>query len=201
MIKKTKNFILASSSQSRKKILKNTGLKFTVIKPKVNEEKYKKIFKKRKYNIKKTTSELANLKCKYVAQKNKNRLVVGCDTLIKIDNKIIYKAKNLSQAKKKLNKLSGKKHEIYSSAVVYLNNKKIWKATEKTTVKIRTISKKEINTYLKNCGKKIIKSVGCYEIEKKGPNIIEYINGDYFNVMGFPLFSFLVFLKKFNIKK
>ena len=57
MIKKTKNFILASSSQSRKKILKNTGLKFTVINPKVNEEKYKKIFKKRKYNIKKTTSE------------------------------------------------------------------------------------------------------------------------------------------------
>ena len=55
-----------------------------------------------------------------------------------------------------------------------------------------------INTNIKN---KILKSAGCYQIEKSGPNIIENIIGDFFNVMGFPLFPFLVFLKKFNIKK
>ena len=50
-------------------------------------------------------------------------------------------------------------------------------------------------------GKQILNCVGCYQIEKSGPNIVESIKGDFFNVMGFPLFPFLDFLKKFNIKK
>ena len=50
-------------------------------------------------------------------------------------------------------------------------------------------------------GIKILNSVGCYQIEAGGANIIEGIKGDYFNVMGFPLFPFLNFLKKINIKK
>ena len=103
--------------------------------------------------------------------------------------------------KKKLKKLSGKKHIIYSSAAAYYNNKLVWKKTQKTTVKIRKISTKEINSYLKRSGKEILNSVGCYQIEKKGPNIIEYVVGDFFNVMGFPLFPFLTFILKYNIYK
>ena len=66
---------------------------------------------------------------------------------------------------------------------------------------IRKLTKREIDSYLKLCGKNILHSVGCYQIEKEGANIVESINGDLFNVMGFPLFPFLLFLKKFNIKK
>jgi len=199
-MKKKHQIVLASSSTSRKKIFKNAGLNFVIRKPKINEEKYQRIFKKKKFNIKKTTNKLAELKCASVINK-KSEIIVGCDTLIQINKKIIHKAKNIKQVKKRLNELSGKKHQLYSSVVVYFNNKLIWKKTEKTNVKIRKLSKKEINDYIKKCGKTIINSVGCYEIEKNGPSIIEYIKGDFFNVMGFPLFSFLVFLKKFNIKK
>ena len=63
------------------------------------------------------------------------------------------------------------------------------------------VSSKEIDDYLIKSGKQILDCVGCYQIEKAGPNIIENIKGDFFNVMGFPLFSFLLFLIKFNIKK
>ena len=97
--------------------------------------------------------------------------------------------------------MSNKKHLIYSSASVYYNEKEVWNSTQKTTVKIRKISQKEADLYLKKVGKKILNSVGCYRLEKEGPNIIENIQGDFFNVMGFPLFPFLKFLKKFNIKK
>ena len=83
---------------------------------------------------------------------------------------------------------------------VYYNEKEIWSATEKTFVKIRALKNEEIDLYLKKSGKKILFSVGCYQIEAYGPNIIEKIEGDFFNVMGFPLFPFLNFLKKFNIK-
>jgi len=199
-MKKNFQIVLASSSASRKKIFKNIGFNFITRKPKVDEEKHQRTFKKKKYNIKKITKTLAELKCKSI-KKRKSELVIGCDTLIKINNKIIHKAKNIKEAKKRIKELSGKQHQLYSSVVVYFDNKPVWEKTVKTNVKIRRLSKKEINNYIQECGKTIIKSVGCYEIEKKGPNIIEYIKGDFFNVMGFPLFPFLVFLKKFNIKK
>ena len=96
--------------------------------------------------------------------------------------------------------MAGKKHSIYSSASVFYNKKEIWNTTQKTTVKIRKLTNEEINIYLSNTGKKILSSVGCYQIEMGGVNIIEGIKGDYFNVMGFPLFPFLNFLKKMNIE-
>ena len=103
--------------------------------------------------------------------------------------------------KKKIKKLSGKKHTIVSSVAAYYNDKFIWCCTVNTKVKIKKLSEAEINKYLKSCGPSILGSVGCYQLEKLGPTIIEEITGDHFTVMGFPLFPFLKFLKKFNIKK
>ena len=47
-------------------------------------------------------------------------------------------------------------------------------------------------------GNNILNTVGCYQIEKLGPNIIQNIEGDFFNVMGFPIFKFLTFLKEYE---
>ena len=96
-MKKNFQIVLASSSASRKKIFKNIGFNFITRKPKVDEEKHQRTFKKKKYNIKKITKTLAELKCKSI-KKRKSELVIGCDTLIKINNKIIHKAKNIKEA-------------------------------------------------------------------------------------------------------
>ena len=200
MIFKTK-FILASSSQSRYDLLKKNKLNFIRTKPICNEGPIKKKLLKKKYSAKLISLELARMKAKSVAVKNTNKLVVGSDTTISINGFLLDKAKNLKGAKKKLLQISNKKHQIYSSASAYYNNREVWKITQKTTVKIRKISQKEADLYLKNIGKQILNSVGCYRLEKEGANIIENIKGDFFNVMGFPLFPFLVFLKKFNVKK
>ena len=111
------------------------------------------------------------------------------------------KAKNLKEAKNKIKLMAGKKHSIYSSASVFYNKREVWNQTQKTTVKIRKLTEQEISLYLLKAGNKILGSVGCYQIETGGANIIENIKGDYFNVMGFPLFPFLNFLKKTSIKK
>jgi len=113
----------------------------------------------------------------------------------------LKKQRPLVMQKKKLGKMAGKKHHIYSSAAAYFNNKLVWKTTQKTTVKLRKLNKEEINQYLKKTNKGVLNSVGCFQIEKDGPNIIENIKGDFFNVMGFPLFPFLNFLKKFKTDK
>jgi len=132
--------------------------------------------------------------------KKKDTLIIGADTAIDLKGQTINKAKNIKEAKKKIKKLSGTTHEIYSTAVAYYNNKLVWKKTQKAKITIRKLSEKEIQNYLKECGKQILTSVGCYQVEKKGPNIIEKIEGDFFCVMGFPLFPFLFFLKKFKRK-
>ena len=194
-------FVLASTSKSRYFILKNTGLSFSRHTPLCDENKFKKTLLIKKTTPKKISLELARLKALSVSKKIKNKIIVGSDTVIFINKKILSKAKNLREAKNKIKLMSGKKHFIYSSASVFYNKREIWNKTQKTTVKIRKLTEKEINLYLSTAGNKILNSVGCHQIEMGGVNIIENIKGDYFNVMGFPLFPFLNFLKKTNIKK
>ncbi len=191
-----KQFILASNSASRKMLLKNVGLNFFSIKPLCDEDYIKSQLLKK--NTKKTNLPklLAKAKALSVSKDNTKHLVVGSDTIILLNNKIINKAKTMEDAKKKLQKLSGKKHQIISGASVCFNNKQIWSYQQTSTIHMNTLNEKQINTYLKKTGKIILSSVGCYQVERLGPQIIKSIKGDFFNVLGFPLFPFLSFLSK-----
>ena len=191
-----KQFILASKSSSRKMLLKNAGLSFFTEKPLCDEEYIKDQLLKKSINKKNLPKLLAEAKALSVSKKNTNLLVVGSDTIILFKNKIINKAKTMEGAKKKLQKLSGKKHQIISSASVCLDNKQIWSYQQTSTIHMNKLNQKQINLYLKKTGKNILSSVGCYQVERLGPQIIKSIKGDYFNVLGFPLFPFLTFLSK-----
>ena len=191
-----KQFILASNSASRKMLLKNAGLKFFSEKPLCDEDNIKDQLLKK--NTKKTNFPklLAEAKALSVSKNNTKYLVVGSDTIILFNNTIINKAKTMKEAKKKLQKLSGKKHQIISGASVCLNNKQIWSYQQTSTIHMNALNQKQINTYLEKTGKNILSSVGCYQVERLGPQIIKSIKGDFFNVLGFPLFPFLTFLSK-----
>ena len=189
-----KQFILASNSSSRKTLLKNAGLCFFTKKPLCDEEYIKNQLLKKNVDKKNLPRLLAKAKALSVSKKNTKHLVVGCDTIIIFNNKVINKAKTVEEARKKLQKLSGKKHQIISGASICLNNNQIWSYQQTSTIHMRILSQKQISTYLKETNKDILSSVGCYQLEKLGPQIIKSINGDFFNVLGFPLFPFLTFL-------
>ena len=188
-----KNFLLASKSSSRYRILKGVGLKFKIINPRCNEELIKEKLLNLKINIKNLPKYLAKEKALSVSKKT-NSLVVGSDTVIIFQNKIISKAKNLKEAKRKLKKLSGKKHKIISAVSVCQKEKQIWSSKQESTITLKKLNNEQIDEYLKTAGKQILSSVGCYQAEKLGPQIIKSIKGDFFNVLGFPLFPFLSFL-------
>ena len=78
-----------------------------------------------------------------------NKIVLGCDTVIYHNGKILDKVNSIDKAKKKIKSLSGKEHLIVSGLTICLNGSKIWENYEKTRVKIRKLNKSEINTYLK----------------------------------------------------
>ena len=188
-----KNFLLASKSSSRYRLLKNAGLTFQTATPSCDEDHIKAQLLKSKISIQNFAKHLAREKAMSVSNKT-NNLVVGSDTIIIFQNTLINKAKNLSQAKSKLKKLSGKKHKIISAVSVCHKEKQIWSAQQESTVTLRKLSTDQIDHYLKKTGKEILSSVGCYQAEKLGPQIIKSIKGDFFNVLGFPLFPFLSFL-------
>ena len=191
-----KKFILASNSDSRKRLLKNAGLVFLTEKPLCDEEYIKDQLLKKNISKKNFPKLLAQAKALSVSKKNTKNLVVGSDTIILFNNKIINKAKTIEEAKKKLQKLSGKKHQIISGVSVCLNHNQIWSYQQSSTIHINDLNQKQIDAYLKKTGKNILSSVGCYQVEKLGPQIIKSIYGDFFNVLGFPLFPFLTFLSK-----
>ena len=188
-----KKFLLASKSSSRYRLLKNAGLVFQTAIPNCDEDHIKVQLLKSKISIKNLAKHLAREKAMSVSNKT-NNLVVGSDTIIIFQNTLINKAKNLSQAKSKLKKLSGKKHKIISAVSVCHKEKQIWYAQQESTITLRKLSTDQIDYYLKKTGKEILSSVGCYQAEKLGPQIIKSIKGDFFNVLGFPLFPFLSFL-------
>ena len=188
-----KKFLLASKSSSRYRLLKNAGLAFQTAIPNCDEDRIKSQLLKSKISIKNLAKHLAREKAISVGNKT-NNLVVGSDTIIIFQNTLINKAKNLSQAKSKLKKLSGKKHKIISAVSVCHKEKQIWSAQQESTITLRKLSTDQIDHYLKKTGKEILSSVGCYQAEKLGPQIIKSIKGDFFNVLGFPLFPFLSFL-------
>ena len=190
-----KKFILASSSKSRFKILKQNKLNFKQIKPRCDEEKIKQQLLKNKKSPISVVKKLAREKTVSVSINNPKEVTVGCDTIILLNKKMIQKAKNLNEAENKILKMSGKKHKIISAISVYKNKTRLWEHVEITTIEVRNLTIKEIRKYLSFCGRGVLSSVGCYQIEKNGPTIIKNINGDFFNVMGFPLFPFLNFLK------
>tara|TARA_B100000927_G_C16311278_1_gene407523 strand:+ start:153 stop:746 length:594 start_codon:yes stop_codon:yes gene_type:complete len=191
-------FILASSSKSRVKILKNSGFKFETQKPLCDEEEVKKqinfLIKKPLYFAKRLSFEKA--KSVSILNTNTNKYVIGCDTLISFQKKIFDKAKNMREAKQKIKNFSGKKHKIISAVTICKNGKKIWQTHEISEVKIKKLSNDQINKYLSNSGNQILGSVGCYQVELLGTQIIEKIDGDFFNVMGLPLFKLMKYVSK-----
>ena len=189
-----KNFILASSSKSRLHMLKSVGLKFMQTPPNCDEEKIKKKLDKK--NPKNFVKKLSFEKSKSIScqKKYRNKIVLGCDTVVVINNKIFDKAKNMKEAAEKIRQMSGKEHKIISGISITKNGKLLWQDHETTKVIIRKLKEKQISNYLKKTGKQILDSVGCYQIEAAGPTIIENINGDFFNVMGLPVFKLLKYI-------
>ena len=116
-----KEFILASSSKSRFKILKQNKLNFKQVEPKCDEEKIKKKLLKNNNKPTDVVKILAREKTISVSIKNPKEITVGCDTIILLNKKMIQKAKNLNEAQKKITEMSGKKHNIISAVSVYKN--------------------------------------------------------------------------------
>lgn len=116
--------------------------------------------------------------------KNENDIVIGADTVVSIDGKILGKPKDKADAYNMLKMLSGKEHSVFTGVTVigYGNTDTF---SVETRVKFFELTDEEINNYT-NTGEPFDKAGG-YGIQGKGSLLVEKIDGDYFNVVGLPV--------------
>jgi len=192
---KNKRIILASTSPRRKlllnALLKNFGLKFDVIPANIVEYLPEKV-----RNYGNFAANLAELKALEVAVR-KNGIIIAADTIVVLNNKILGKPDSAAGAKKMLKILSGNLHKVYTGLVVFDTQKdKLYKSFEVTSVRFRKLSSKEIEFYV-STGSPMDKA-GSYGIQDDfGSTFVEKINGDYFNVVGLPVFKLYYALTHF----
>jgi septum formation protein len=179
--------ILASSSPRRKELLKQIGIKF-IEHPSNFEEKNTHISPHH------LVIHNAKGKAKEVAKFYKNALIIGVDTVVAYKEHLIGKPKNNIDAKRILKLLSNTTHEVITGVCVY-NTKtgKILTKSETTQIKMAKISNEEIEKYIKTGEGK--DKAGSFAIQGKGSLFIKKIDGDYFNVVGLPIYLLKTMLK------
>lgn len=177
-----KHIILASASPRRKEILELADLKFDIM-PSNAEE----ITTKRAPN--EVVMELASIKAKDIYDKSdKQSMIVGADTVVAYQGQILGKPADETDAKRMLSMLSGQTHEVYTGVCI-IEDGKTKTFYEETKVTFYKISDKQIDHYIKT-GEPMDKA-GSYGIQGKAAVFIKGIEGDYYNVVGFPIARFL----------
>lgn len=196
--------ILASGSPRRSEILEQVGIEFSVISSAIEEISTKNIPEE-------IVLELATMKAKDVAgQISEASIIIGADTMVALNGQVMGKPKDEEDAKDMLRKIQGKKHQVYTGVCVIikeinrekdkkteLESEKIISFTEKTEVWVYPMTEEQIEAYVRT-GEPVDKA-GAYGIQGKFAAHIEKIEGDYFNIVGFPVARFYQTLRKEGI--
>ena len=193
-----KSIILASKSEVRKKILDANEIKSIAEPSNLDEDEVKKSLINQGATPELISKSLAELKANKVSQKRIGKIVLGADSVIDLNGKLISKPTNRTEAMNILTSLNGKSHFLISSVCISLDGKMIWNYTEKAKMKMKNFTKKELEIYLGKITDKDLYSYNVYQIEGEGKKLFSEINGDVDTIMGLPIKSIKKYLD--NIK-
>lgn len=188
--------ILASSSPRRQEIIKKLGVNVEIVPSQYSENLERSKYKNHGDYIK----DLAKLKVLDVYERLKNdkihpKLIIGADTLVCLDDVIFGKPKDKNDAFRMLSRLNNKVHTVFTGVCLKTPTKEVT-FYETTDVKFGNLTKTQIDAYIKT-GEPLDKAGG-YGIQGVGGCLVEKINGDYYTVMGLPLYSLIKHLNNLS---
>ena len=178
--------ILASKSGVRKKILEDNQIKCVVEHSNIDEDNIKESLLKEKATPEIISKNLAELKANKISQKISGELVLGADSVIDLNGKIISKPVDRNEALKILCDLNGQTHHLISSVCISQNGSMIWNHTEKASLTMKKMSKEELKIYLAKISDKALYAYNVYQIEGEGKFLFSKIEGDKNTIMGLP---------------
>ena len=179
--------ILASKSGVRRQILQNNNINFDVVHSNVDEDMAKESFLSEGADPLIISKNLAELKAVKVSKNFPDTLVLGADSVISLNDNLINKPNSRDEALKILLKLNGNIHYLISSVCFVKNGSMVWNFTDKSELKMKNLSLKDIESYLKKIDTKTLLSYGVYQIEANGLDLFEYVKGDKDSIMGLPI--------------
>ena len=190
--------ILASKSGVRKKILEENNVEFDVVPSQVDEDMAKESLLNEGADPFLISKNLAELKAVKVSKSNADQLILGADSVISLNDKLINKPKTREEAFEILFNLNGKIHYLISSVFFVKNGSMVWNYSEKSELKMKQMDKKQITSYLDKIPTSTLQAYGVYQIEAKGIELFEYIKGDENSIMGLPIKQIKQYIKNYK---
>lgn len=187
--------ILASLSETRRSILESAGIKFEARSALVNEERSKAELRSDGLAAHAVAKGLAEIKALSIDAPK--ALVIGSDQTLEFgDFGMLDKPASRADARSQLKMLRGKSHFLHSAVVAAENGKIVWRQVDTARLTMRAVSDEFIETYLDLEYEAIRNSVGCYHIEGRGVQLFDWMEGNYFTILGLPLLPLLDYLRK-----
>jgi len=190
--------VLASKSGVRKKILKNHNIDCEVIVSNVDEDEIKVSLQAEGADPLSISKNLAEIKSIKVSSKNPDRLVLGADSVISLNNELINKPKSREEALMILKKLNNSKHFLISSACISKNGAMIWNYTDSSELKMKNFSDQQLSNYLDKIKTETLLAYGVYQVEADGLELFDYIKGDHNSIMGLPIKEIINYIGKYK---
>ena len=189
------NLILASKSKVRKDILSQNGISCEVKPSNLDEDPIKLNLVKQGASPEIISKNLAELKANKVSSQANDKIVLGADSVIDLENMVISKPRDRGEAIKILKKLNGKTHFLISSICLSLNGRMIWNYTDRASLKMKTFKEEELKEYLSKISDEKLYSYNVYQVEGEGKKLFEKIDGDKDTIMGLPIKKLKEYLK------
>jgi septum formation protein len=188
--------ILASASGIRARLLREAGVRFGVRPAEVDEPAIKQRLRAAGTASDAFADALAEAKALNVSEASPQALVLGCDQVLVCEGRLFDKARDTSEAREVLKFLRGREHHLISACVLTQGGKPVWRYAERASLHMRAFSDEFLEAYLKDEGKLVLSSVGCYQLEGRGAQLFDRIAGDFFCVLGLPLLPLLAALRE-----
>ncbi len=190
--------ILASKSGVRKKILDSNNIDCDVIVSNVDEDEVKASLQSEGADPLTISKNLAEIKSIKVSSKKPDKLVLGADSVVSLNNEIINKPRSREEALKILKKLNNSKHYLISSVCISKNGSMLWNYSDTSELKMKDFSEKQLLSYLSKIETKTLLDYGVYQVEADGLSLFEYIKGDRNSIMGLPIKHIINYIKDYK---
>ena len=190
--------ILASKSGVRKQILDKYKIDNEVMVSNVNEDEIKDSLLTEGADPLIISKNLAEIKSIKVSNKNPDRLVLGADSVVSLDNELINKPKSREEAFSILKKLNNSIHYLISSVCISKNGAMIWNHTDSSELKMKNLDDSSLLKYLDKIKTETLLAYGVYQIEADGLELFEYVKGDRDSIMGLPVKEIINYIDQFK---
>ena len=190
-----KKIILASKSKVRKEILDKNNITSTVEPSNVDEDIIKTSLLSEKASPEIISKNLAEVKANKISIKFPDKLVLGADSVIDLEGKLISKPVNREDALEILRELNGRAHHLISSVCISKNGMMIWNYTDKAKLTMKNFTEEELKQYLSKISNEALYNYDVYQIESEGRYLFTSIEGDEDTIMGLPIKKIKDYLK------